>query len=484
MSTPPLSRPSVVIVGGGMGGIQAAKTLATAAVDITLVNPHNYYLFQPLIYEVANALLQAEDVAHSIRGMLRYLPNLRFRVAAASSVDWERGELRLVDGDRIGFDYLILATGLRADFRGIPGAAEHALPLKSLDDAVTIRTQMLRRLEAVAAHPALVPAGALDVVVVGGGTTGVETAGAFAEIYHHALPEEFAELDFSHAGITLLEAGEAILPAFHPRMQQAAQRMLIRRGVQVRLRAPVAQAGPASVTLADGQEIPAGMIVWATGVCSTRLADSLALPQTADGRIRVQSNLSLPGHPEAFAIGDMAALPRPADGLHPALAQFAIQGGRHAAREIMRHIGGKPSRPFRYRDKGMTASVGRDAGIVQTGHIRFSGRLAFFAWGVLHSLYVPGWRNRLSINLNWAWSYVTHRRAALMLIGQTPPAQQRLASRPPPAVQARPGADDDRPRDIPESQRRTPSAGQGLGTPRLRAAASGERCPGRTRRCK
>jgi NADH:ubiquinone reductase (H+-translocating) len=453
-------RPSLIIAGGGMGGIEAAKTLATAPVDITLVNPHNYYLFQPLIYEVANALLQAEDVAHSIRGMLRYLPNFRFRVAAASSVDWERRELQLDNGYRIGFDYLILATGLAANFRGIPGAAEHALPLKSLDDALKIRTQMLRRLETVAAHPALVPAGALDVVVVGGGTTGVETAGAFAEIYHHALPEEFTELDFSQAVITLLEAGDTILPAFHPRMQQAAQRMLVRRGVQVRLHAPVAEAGPASVTLADGQEIPAGMIVWATGVRATGLADSLALPQTPDGRILVQPNLSLPGHPQAFAIGDMAALPLPAGGLHPALAQFAIQGGRHAAREIIRHISGRPSWPFRYWDKGMTASVGRNAGIVQTGHIRISGRLAFFAWGVLHSLYVPGWRNRLSIDLNWLWSYVTHRRAALMLIGDTPPAQQQqpASQQPPPAVEARPGHDDAH-SDITGSERRTPSAG-------------------------
>jgi NADH dehydrogenase len=439
VSTRPPRWPRVVIVGGGMGGIQAAKTLATAPVDITLVSPRNYYLFQPLIYEVANALLQAEDVAHSIRGMLRYLPNLRFRVAAATSVDWQARELQLGDGDRVGFDYLILATGLQADFRGIPGAAGHALPLKSLDDAVTIRTQMLRRLEAVAAHPALVPAGALDVAVVGGGTTGVETVGAFAEIYHHALPEEFADLDFSQATITLLEAGDTILPAFHPRMQHAAQRMLERRGVQVRLRAPVAAAGPASVTLADGQEIPAGMIVWATGVRATHLADSLGLPQTPGGRLLVQPNLSLPGHPRAFAIGDMAALPLPAGGLHPALAQFAIQGGRHAAREITRHISGQPPRPFRYWDKGMTASVGRDAGIVQTGHLRFSGRLAFFAWGVLHSLYVPGWRNRLSIDLNWLWSYVTHRRAALMLIGQTPLPQEQLDSqRPPPAVEVRP----------------------------------------------
>jgi NADH dehydrogenase len=168
------------------------------------------------------------------------------------------------------------------------------------------------------------------------------------------------------------------------------------------------------------------MIVWATGVRAPRLADSLGVPQASDGRIFVESNLSLPGHPDAFVIGDLAALPWSKGGLHPPLAQFAIQGGRHAAREIERHLKGELARPFRYWDKGMTASVGRDAGVVQAGRIRFSGRLAFFAWGSLHSLYVPGWRNRLSVNLNWIWSYATHRRAALLLIAEpSPPAESR-----------------------------------------------------------
>jgi NADH dehydrogenase len=207
-------------------------------------------------------------------------------------------------------------------------------------------------------------------------------------------------------------------------MQKAAQRMLERRGIEVRLRAPVTAVGPASVTLADGNEIPTGMVVWATGVRAPRLADSLGLPQAPDGRVFVEPNLSLPGHPEAFVIGDMAALSWRKGGLHPPLAQFAIQGGRHAAREIKRELKGEPARPFRYWNKGMTASVGRDAGVVQAGRIRFSGRLAFFAWGTLHSLYVPGWRNRLSVDLNWIWSYATHRRAALLLIGEpSPPAE-------------------------------------------------------------
>jgi NADH dehydrogenase len=410
--------PSVVIVGGGMGGIQAAKSLAKAPVEVTLVDARNYYLFQPLIYEVANALLNVEDVAHSIRGLLHGRRNVHFRLGTASSVDWHRSELVLANGDRIGFDYLVLAAGLETDFRGVPGAAEYGLPLKSLDDALRIRTRTLRRLETAAAHPELVPAGALDVVIVGGGTTGVETAAAFAEIYRHALCAEFPELDLSLASIVLLEAGEALLSGFHPRLRRAAQRMLERRSVKVRLRSPVAEVGPASVTLTDGTEIAAGSIVWATGVRAPALANSLRVPQAADGRVLVEPNLCLRGHPEAFVIGDMAALPWSKGCLHPALAQFAIQGGRHAAREIERHLAGERSRPFRYFDKGMTASVGRDAAVVQAGPIRFAGRPAFFFWRFLHALYVPGLRNRLSVTLTWIWTYATRRRAALLLTGE------------------------------------------------------------------
>ena len=420
--------PRVVIVGGGMGGIQAAKALAKAPVTVTLVDERNYYLFQPLIYEVASALLNVEDVAHSIRGLLRGRRNVHFRLGVASSVDWPRHELLLANGDGIGFDYLVLAAGLETDFRSVPGAAEYGLPLKSLDDALRIRIGMLRRLELAAIDPQLVAAGALDVVIVGGGTTGVETAAAFAEIYRHALCEEFPELDLSQANIVLLEAGEALLAGFHPSLRHAAQQMLERRGVEVRLRSQVAAVGPASVKLTDGTEIAAGSIVWATGVRAPALAGSLRVPQAADGRVLTEPNLGLPGHPEAFVVGDMAALPWSKGGLHPALAQFAIQGGRHAAREIKRQLVGARSRPFHYRDKGMTASVGRNAAVVQTGPIRFGGRPAFFFWRFLHALYVPGLRNRLSVALTWIWTYATRRRAALLLTGE--PASSREASRP------------------------------------------------------
>jgi NADH:quinone reductase (non-electrogenic) len=416
--------PRVLIVGGGMGGIAAAKKLAHAPVAITLVDSRNYYLFQPLIYEVAGAIVNIEDVTHAIRGLLRGQTNARVRLGTAVSVELERREVVLEDGERLGYDYLILATGLRSDVTRVPGAVEHAFPMKTLDDALRVRNHLLRRLETVAAHPELVAAGALDVVIVGGSTTGVEVVAAFSEIYNHALRQEFPEIDFAQAKITLIEAGGTLLPAFHPGLRSWAERVLVENGAVVRLRSPVAEIGPASVTLADGEEITAGTIVVATGVRATALADSLGVAQAASGRVIVAPNLSLPAHPEVFAIGDMAALSKRDGTLHPALAQFALQGGRHAAGEIVRHLDGKPTRPFHYWDKGMTSVVGYNAAVLQSGRIRVTGGAAFFLWGTLHAYYLPGLRNRLSLRLTWLWSWATRRRAALLLIGEPATAAQ------------------------------------------------------------
>jgi NADH dehydrogenase len=301
----------------------------------------------------------------------------------------------------------------------VPGATANAFPLKTLGDSLRIRNHLIRRLETVAAHPELLSAGALDIVVVGGGTTGVEVVAAFSEIYNHALRQEYPELDFAQAKITLLEAGETLLPAFHPNLRRWVQRVLTDNGADVRLQSPVAEIGPASVTLAGGEEIPAGTVVVATGVCATPLAETLGVAQAPGGRVLVESNLSVPGHPEVFAVGDMAALSTPNGGLHPALAQFAMQGGRHVAREIRRMLAGKPPRRFRYWDKGMTSMVGYNAAVLQSGPIRLRGGLAFLVWGALHAYYVPGFRNRLSLRVTWIWSWVTRRRAALLLIGET-----------------------------------------------------------------
>jgi NADH dehydrogenase len=325
------------------------------------------------------------------------------------------------------FDYLVLSTGLRSEVERVPGAAAYAFPLKTLDDALTLRNHLLRRLETAAAHPELAAAGALDLVIVGGGTTGVEVAAAFTELYNRAFREEFPELDFAQAKITVLEAGDALLSSFHPNLQQSALRMLRKRGAQIRFRSRVAQVGPASVTLDDGTELAAGTVVWATGVRATPIADALGVKREAGGRIRVSPNLSLPGHADAFAIGDMAALATAAGGLHPALAQFAIQGGRHAAHEILRHMAGAPARPFHYWDKGMTSIVGRNAAVVQSGRLRISGRLAYFFWAFLHGFYVPGLRNRLSVTLTWIWSYSTRRRGALLLVDAPSPPREHTA---------------------------------------------------------
>jgi NADH dehydrogenase len=416
----------VVIVGGGMGGIAAARALARAPVEVTLVDSRNYYLFQPLLYEVAGAIVSIEDVTHTIRGLLRSQHNAQFRLASAVAVDLGRRELSLEDGERIRYDFLILAAGLRSDLERVPGASANAFPLKTLDDALRIRNHLIRRLETVAAQPELVSAGALDIVVVGGGTTGVEVVAAFSEIYNHALRQEYPELDLARAKITLLEAGETLLPAFHPDLRRWVRRVLAENGAEVRLRSPVAEVGPASVTLAAGEEIPAGMVIVATGVGGTPLADALGIAQAPRGRVLVEPNLSIPGHPEVFAVGDMAALPTPNGGLHPALAQFAMQGGRHAAREIKRRLEGKPPRRFRYWDKGMTSMVGYNAAILQSGRIRLRGGLAFLLWGALHGYYVPGFRNRLSLRVTWIWSWMTRRRAALLLIWETPTPTERL----------------------------------------------------------
>ena len=253
MNTHERAAPRVVIVGGGMGGIAAARKLARAPIEVELVDARNYYLFQPLIYQVAGGMSNVEDITHSIRGLLRGQRNARFRLATALAADLDRHELVLEGGERLPFDYLILSTGLRSDVERVPGAAAYAFPLKTLDDALRLRNHLLRRLETAAAHPELVPAGALDLVIVGGGTTGVEVAAAFAELYTRALRDEFPELDFSQAKIIIVEAGDALLSAFHPKLQQAALRALRKRGVEVRFCSQVAEVGPASVTLADGE---------------------------------------------------------------------------------------------------------------------------------------------------------------------------------------------------------------------------------------
>jgi NADH:quinone reductase (non-electrogenic) len=412
--------PRVVIAGAGLGGVAAARRLARAPVEVTVVDRENYQTFSPLLYEVANCILDAEQVGHSVRALLRRCPNAHFRLGEATGTDWESKELLLASGERLRFDYLVLATGLPPTFHGIDGASEYAFPLKTMEDALRLRHRTLLRLEQAAARPSLVGEGHLDIVLVGGGPTGVELAGALAEVYLHAFKRDYPEIDIDRARIVLLEMSDGLLPAFHPRLRQYAQDFLEAHRVEVRLRSRIERVTPNSVIVADGEELRAGTIIWAAGLGPGQVSARLGLPHGPDGRVPVKRDLRLQGRDDTFVIGDLASLPRRHGGLHPQLAQFALQGGRHAARQIQRLLQGQPTRPFRYLDKGMVASIGRPAGVVQAGPLRLTGRLGFLTLSELHLLYLEGQRNRASVAVNWLWSGATRGRGASLLI--EPPA--------------------------------------------------------------
>jgi NADH:quinone reductase (non-electrogenic) len=438
----------VVIAGAGLGGVAAARRLAGADVEVTVLDRENYQTFSPLLYEVANCILDAEQVGHSVRALLRRCPNAHFRLDEVTGADWEAKELLLGSGERLSFDYLVLATGLPPTFRGVEGASEYAFPLKTMEDALRLRHRTLLRLEQAAARPSLVREGHLDFVLVGGGPTGVELAGALAEVYLHAFKRDYPELDIDRARITLLEMSDGLLPAFDRRLRQYAQEFLETHRVEVRLRSRIERVTPNSVIVAGGEELPAGTIIWATGLGPDELSGRLGLAHGPDGRLAVERDLRLPGRDDTFVIGDLAALPMRRGGLHPQLAQFALQGGRHAARQIQRLMHRQPTRPFHYLDKGMVACIGRPAGIVQAGPVRLTGRLGWYTLSELHLLYLEGQRNRASVAVNWLWSYATRGRGAALLI--EPPAdgtreatavEHRLASARPTAKRvARPGS--------------------------------------------
>ncbi len=408
--------PRVVIVGAGLGGVAAARRLARAPVEVTVVDRENYQTFSPLLYEVANCILDAEQVGHPVRALLRRCPNAHFRLDEVSAADWEAKEVLLGSGERLPFDYLVLATGLPPTFHGVEGAAEYAFGLKTMEDALRLRHRTLLRLEQVAARPALVGEGHLDFVLVGGGPTGVELAGALAEVYLHAFKRDYPEIGIDRARIVVLEMSDHLLPAFHPRLGRYAQEFLESHRVEVRLGARIERVTPDSVVAAGGERIPAGTIIWATGLGPGEVSARLGLACDPGGRVPVERDLRLPGRDDVFVIGDLAALPRRHGGLHPQLAQFALQGGRHAAKQIERLLHGQPTRTFRYLDKGMVACIGRPAGVVQAGPLRLTGRLGWYTLSELHLLYLEGQRNRASVAVNWAWSYATRGRGASLLI--------------------------------------------------------------------
>ncbi|HYX43882.1 MAG TPA: NAD(P)/FAD-dependent oxidoreductase [Acidimicrobiales bacterium] len=411
------ARPRVVVVGAGFGGLAAAKALDGAAVDLTVVDQHNFHTFQPLLYQVATAGLDSDDVAHSVRGIVRGEGGASTRLATVKEVDLEARKLVVDQGPPIDYDFLILAAGAVTDEYGVAGVREHAYGMKSLQDALRLRNHVLGQFEAADADPDGPRDGVLTTVVVGGGATGVELAGAMSELFRMVLAKDFPHLDHDRFHVVLLEATDRLLGAFHPRLQAFAARRLAALGVDVRMGASVEEVLPDAVRLHGGDVIPTRTVVWAAGVRATRLPGIGDVERGRGGRIVVEADLSLSGHPEVFVIGDLAASPDGDGGILPQLAPVAQQGGRHAARQIERRLRGEPSTPFKYRDKGTMATIGRHAAVAELPFgLRFSGFPAWIAWLFLHLLLLVGFRNRLNVLLNWTWNYLTYDRGARLIL--------------------------------------------------------------------
>jgi NADH dehydrogenase len=428
-------RHRVVVVGAGFGGIAAARALRNTPVDVVIVDAHNFHTFQPLLYQVATAGLDTDDIASAVRGIFRRQHNVDVVLGRVAAVDIERRTLTITDHPPLAYDTLVLAAGAVSADYGIAGVREHAIGLKSMADALAVRDRVLRSFERAAAQPELVDDGLLTVAIVGGGPTGVELAGGTQELFSRVLRRDFPSLDLRRSRVVLIEAADRLLGPFAPHLGDKALRTLRSRGVEVVLGTgvdriegtagePPSVAG--AVVLSDGRRIPAGTIVWATGVTAAPLAQRLidadpAVQTTRGGRIVVGPDLTLPGHPEVFVIGDIAAS-RDDQGhgdLLPQVAQPAIQGGRYAARAIGARLAGTTTEPFRYRDKGSMATIGRNAAVCEFPNgWTLSGRLGWMAWLGLHLIELVGFRNRANVLVNWGWNYFTYDRGARLIAPQ------------------------------------------------------------------
>ena len=411
-----------MIIGGGFGGLAAAKVLRHQPVRVTLLDRHNYHLFQPLLYQVATATLSPGDIASPIRWIFRHAPNVRVLLAEAESIDLAGRQVRLKEGVPIAYDYLIVATGSSHSYFGHNEWARHAPGLKTLEDALEIRRRILLAFER-AEHET--DAGRrqelLTFVLIGGGPTGVELAGTLAEIARQTLRDEFRSIDPRQARIVLIEAGDTILPAFPPKLRDAARASLARLGVEVREQTKVTAVDEHGVMAAAGphnERIVAGTVLWAAGVTASPLIRSLGVPLDRVGRAIVEPDLSIPGHPEVYVVGDAAVFMQRERTPLPGVAQVAIQQAAHAARTIANRERGVSAVPFVFRDKGSMAIVGRRSALADLGWIAFSGTLAWLAWLFLHIFMLIGFRNRFVVLLQWAVAYFTYQRSVRLITYQ------------------------------------------------------------------
>jgi NADH dehydrogenase len=405
--------PRVVIVGAGFGGLEAAKRLAGKAVDVTVVDRRNHHLFQPLLYQVATAALSPADIAAPIRSILAHAPNIRVLLDSVCGVIPLANSVRLSSGRALPYDWLILATGARHSYFGRDDWAAHAPGIKSIEDATTVRRRVLIALERAETERNLKVRNALlTFVVIGGGPTGVEMAGAIAELARQSVSRDFRSITPHCSRVILVEAGQRLLPAFPLELSRRTRKSLEQLGVEVRLGRAVLDIGPHHVRLGE-ETILSHTTVWAAGVQASPAAEWLGADADRSGRVRVEHDLRVPDHDNIFAIGDTAACRNDKGEVLPGVAPVAKQQGRYVADAIL----GRATRPFRYRDYGNLATIGRRRAVADFGRFRLSGFAAWLVWCVAHVWFLVGFRSRLSVILHWAWNYFTFARSARLITG-------------------------------------------------------------------
>jgi NADH dehydrogenase len=411
-------RPRVLILGGGFAGVGAAQKLEHADAEVVLVDRHDYHTFQPLLYQLATGLLETTAVGHSLRDLLSRHENTALHKAQVTAIDLDRRTVEFDEIAPISYDYLVFALGAEVNFFGTAGARDHAFPMYTLPHAVRLKDHLLERWEAVDRDPSLLADGALNVVVVGGGPTGVETAGALAELYRGDFAKDYPGVAPEDARVTLIEAGPELFGMFKPKLRDYAEEALTERGVEVRTGAAVASVTPTTVELKSGETLKAHTLVWGAGLQGNPLVQSLELALERGSRIGVGPDLTLPGRPEVFVVGDVAAITdAKTEQVLPQLGSVALQSGEHAGKTIAARLAGKEPEPFKYKDKGTMATIGRGAAVVQMlGGRTMTGFKAQAAWGAVHLALLPTNEDRAKAVVDWIGAATTHQRAGRITV--------------------------------------------------------------------
>jgi NADH:ubiquinone reductase (H+-translocating) len=415
---PAEGRTRVLILGGGFAGVGAAQKLRKADADVTLVDRHDYHTFQPLLYQLATGLLETTAVGHSLRDLLSRHDNTVIRKATVSAIDLEKRTVDFAEIEPISYDYLVFGLGAEVNFFGTAGAADHGFPMYTLPDAVRLKDHLLERWEAADRDPSLIEDGALNVVVVGGGPTGVETAGALAELYRSDFARDYPAVEPEQARVVLVEAGPELFGMFKPKLRNYAEKALTERSVEVQTGTAVASVEPTRITLESGARLKAHTLVWGAGLQGNPIVRSLGVELQRGSRIGVGTDLTLPGRPEIYVVGDAAAITDDrTEQVLPQLGSVALQSGEHAGEAIAQRIAGKEPKPFKYKDKGTMATIGRGAAVVQMlGGRTMTGVKAQAAWGVVHLALLPTNEDRAKAVVDWAGAAATHQRAGRITV--------------------------------------------------------------------